>query len=134
MVHHEGTGDAKKRSNEISHEVLGAAIEVHRALGPGLMESAYEDCLAHEFNLRGLPFERQAMVPVKYKGVCLGFGYRLDFLVGRLVVVELKAVERMDPVHESQLLTYLRLTGLWLGMLINFNVRVLKDGIRRFVN
>lgn len=123
-----------KRSNELSSLIIGSAIEVHRHLGPGLMESVYEQCLCHELTLRGIPFERQKSLPVTYKGLHLDCGYRLDILVNNLVIVELKTVERIDPVHEAQLLTYLKVTGLWLGLLINFNVPVLKEGIRRIVN
>jgi len=113
--------------------IVDAAIEVHRVLGPGLLESAYEEALCHELNLRGITFERQKAMPVTYKGVKLNCGYRLDLLVDGLVVVELKAVERIEPVFEAQLITYLKLTGLWLGLLLNFNVPVMKRGIRRMV-
>jgi GxxExxY protein len=113
--------------------IIGAAIEVHQLLGPGLLESAYEECLAREFTLRGIPFERQKPMPVVYKDVKLECGYRLDFLVAGSVVVELKAVESIAPIHEAFVLTYLRLSGCKVGLLINFNVKVLKDGIRRFV-
>lgn len=113
--------------------IIGAAIEVHKTLGPGLLESAYEECLAREFVLRSLPFERQKPVAVTYKDVKLECGYRLDFLVRNEVVVELKAVEAIAPVHEAIILTYLRLSGCKVGLLINFNVPVLKEGIRRYV-
>jgi GxxExxY protein len=119
--------------NEITERVIGAAIEVHRALGPGLLESAYEECLAHELTLRAVTFERQRALPVQYKGVALDCGYRLDLLVENAVVVEIKAVSEIEPVHEAQLLTYLRLGGWQVGLLINFNVPVLKNGIRRRV-
>jgi GxxExxY protein len=118
--------------NDLTHAIIGAAIEVHRLLGPGLLESAYEECLAREFVLRNIPFERQKPAPVVYKDVKLECGYRLDFLVDGTVVVELKAVECFAPVHEAIVLTYLRLLGCRLGLLINFNVPILKDGIRRF--
>jgi len=118
--------------NELTHAIIGAAIEVHKLLGPGLLESAYEECLAREFSLRGIPFERQKPVPVVYKDVKLECGYRMDFLVGGQIVVELKAVEAFAPVHEAIMLTYLRLSGCRLGLLINFNVPILKDGIRRY--
>ncbi len=119
--------------NEITDCVIGAAIEVHRNLGPGLLESAYEECLCHELALRGMPFKRQYPLPINYKGVQLDAGYRLDLLVAEQVVVEVKAVESLQPIHEAQLLTYLRL-GVWhLGLLINFNAPVLKRGIRRLV-
>jgi GxxExxY protein len=116
---------------EITGQIIGAAMDVHRALGPGLLESAYEACLCHELNLRGIGFSRQVELPVAYKGVLLSCGYRLDLLVGDLVVVELKCVETLLPVHEAQLLTYLRLSGKKVGLLINFYVGQLKDGIIR---
>lgn len=116
---------------ELTDQIIGAAIEVHRTLGPGLLESAYQTCLAHEFNLQGIPNQRELPIPVCYKGVQLSNGYQLDFLVDKRVVLELKAVETLLPIHEAQLLTYLRLTGCHVGLLINFNVPVLKDGIKR---
>ncbi|NJM06310.1 GxxExxY protein [Candidatus Gracilibacteria bacterium] len=122
------------RADALSKQLIGAAIEVHRALGPGLLESAYEACLCHELKLRSIPFERQVALPVIYKGTMLDCGYRLDLLVGNLVIVELKAIDELEPIHEAQLLTYLRLKKLWLGLLINFNVPVLKQGIKRLVN
>ena len=123
-----------KRSDELSNLIIGAAIEVHRILGPGLLESAYEQCLCHELTLKDISFERQKPLPVTYKGISLNCGYRLDILVEKLVIVELKTVEHIGPIHEAQLLTYLKLSELWLGLLVNFNVPVLKDGIRRIVN
>ncbi len=117
----------------LTESIIGAAIEVHRALGPGLLESAYQACLAREFALRSLTFEQEKPIPVTYKDVNLDCGYRVDFLVNAKVVVELKAVEQMHPVYEAQLLTYLKLTGCKVGLLINFNVPVLKDGIVRRV-
>jgi len=119
--------------NEITERIIGAAIEVHRSLGPGLLESAYEECLGHELALRGIAFERQRPLPVEYKGIKLECCYRLDLLVENAVVVEVKAVTDIEPVHEAQLLTYLRLGGWKTGLLINFNVPVLKNGIRRRV-
>jgi GxxExxY protein len=119
--------------NELTQVVIGAAIEVHRALGPGLLESAYEECLCRELELRQVPFERQYALPVEYKGLRLDCGYRLDALVAGCLVVELKAVEALTPIHEAQLLTYLRLGGWKAGLLINFNVPLLKQGIRRIV-
>ena len=119
--------------NQITETIIGAAIEVHRVLGPGLLESSYEECLCRELTLRQLPFERQRPLPVEYKGVHLDCGYRLDMLVADAVVVEVKAVERVLPIHEAQLLTYLRLGGWKVGLLINFNVPVLKREIRRCV-
>jgi len=119
--------------NEITHQIIGAAIEVHKHLGPGLLESAYEECLAHELHLRNLRVERQKAVPVVYKQTKLECGYRLDLLVEGRVVVELKSVEGLGPIHEAIILTYLRMSGDKLGLLINFNVSVLKDGVRRFI-
>ena len=119
--------------NEITEAVIGAAIEVHRAIGPGLLESAYVQCLCYELNLRKLPFLLELPVPISYKGLKLDCGYRVDLLVAETVVVEVKAVERIAPVHEAQLLTYLRLGGWKVGLLINFNVSLLRDGIVRRV-
>lgn len=115
----------------ITGAVIGAAIEVHRSLGPGLLESAYEECLCRELALREIPYERQRVLPVEYKGIRLESGYRIDLLVANSVVVEIKAVEELLPIHEAQLLTYLRLGGWTLGLLINFNVEVLRKGIKR---
>ena len=123
-----------KDINELTREVIGAAIEVHKILGPGLLESAYEECLCREFELRKLPCERQKELPIEYKGVKLDCGYRLDIVVAKSLILELKACERLEPIHEAQLLTYLKLTGTKVGLLINFNVPVLKDGIKRMVN
>ena len=117
----------------LTQEIIGAAIEVHQALGPGLLESAYEQCLCHELSLRSLPFRRQVELAVRYKGIVLESGYRLDILVGDAVIVEVKAVERQLPIHEAQLLTYLRLSGYHVGLLLNFNVRSLRSGIVRRV-
>jgi GxxExxY protein len=119
--------------NEITGIVIDAAIEVHRALGPGLLESAYEECLCRELTLRRIAFQRQHPLPVQYKGLALDCGYRLDLVVADVVVVEIKAVEKLLPIHDAQLLTYLKLSGLKVGLLINFNVPVLKQGIRRRV-
>ncbi|MCK6453668.1 MAG: GxxExxY protein [Alphaproteobacteria bacterium] len=117
----------------VSRQVIGLAIAVHRQLGPGLLESAYEQCLAYEFRSNGIEFKRQVDLPVVYKEVRLECGYRLDFVVENSVIVELKTVERHLPVHEAQVLTYLRLSGLRIGLLLNFNVPVLREGIRRLV-
>ncbi len=133
MNHHKDTKDTE-RSDELSGLIIGAAIEVHKCLGPGLLESAYEECLCRELSLQGISFERQKSLPVTYKGIDLDCGYRLDILVENLVILELKAVEKLVPIHEAQLLTYLKLSDLWLGMLVNFNVPILRDGIRRVVN
>ena len=119
--------------DEMSKTVIGCAIEVHRELGPGLLESAYEQCLAHELRLKGIPFELQKTMPVDYKGVLIDCGYRLDLLVDRKIIVELKAVAAIEPIHEAQILTYLKLAKVKTGLLINFNVPLLKDGIKRFV-
>jgi GxxExxY protein len=120
--------------DDLTERIIGSAIEVHRALGPGLLESAYEECLCHELSLRNLPFLRQQSLPVQYKGVKLDCGYRLDLVVDGRVVVELKTVERLAGVHAVQLLTYLRLGGWPVGLLFNFHVPVLKAGIKRVVN
>ncbi|NUM79115.1 GxxExxY protein [candidate division KSB1 bacterium] len=119
--------------NELTGVIIGAAIEVHRILGPGLLESAYEECLNHEFRQHLVRFARQHPLPVVYKGTKLDCGYRLDFLVEEAVVVEIKAVEAILPIHEAQLLSYLKLGGWHVGLLINFNVPVLKQGIKRIV-
>ena len=120
--------------NDLTGIIIGAAIEVHKILGPGLLESAYEKCLCHELGLRKIQYENQKELPVEYKGVKLDCGYRLDILVANRVIVELKACETLQPIHEAQLLTYLKLTGIKVGLLINFNVPVLKEGIMRLVN
>ena len=129
MIHH---GDTEARSKllheELTEKVIGAAIEVHRALGPGLLESAYEECLCRELDLRGLAFQRQVPLPVEYKGVKLDCGYRLDLVVQEAVILELKCVDHILPVHEAQLFTYLKLTGKRIGLIINFNVAVLVRG------
>lgn len=120
--------------NEIAQQVIGAAIEVHRHLGPGLLESAYDECLCYELSRRGLRFERQVHLPVDYKGLRLDCAYRLDLLVQGVLIVELKAVDELLPIHKAQLLTYLRAAQKSVGLLINFNVPVLKTGIKRVVN
>jgi GxxExxY protein len=117
----------------LTEQVIGLAIEVHRALGPGLLESAYEECLAFELKERGVGFERQVPLPVRYKSVRLDCGYRMDLVIENRAIIELKAVERLLPVHDAQLLTYLKLSGMRIGLLLNFNVAVLKDGLRRLV-
>lgn len=118
--------------NAITGAIIGAAMEVHNLLGPGLLESAYEECLAREFELRGIHYDRQKAVPVIYKDVKLDCGYRIDLVVEGQVVVELKAVESLAKIHEAIVLTYLRLSDCRIGLLINFNVLTLKEGIRRF--
>ena len=128
-----GIAIAAMTDNDITHEIIGAAIEVHKRLGPGLLESAYEECFAHELRLRNLKVDRQVGVPVVYKETKLECGYRLDLLVEGRIVVELKSVESIAPIHEAIILTYLRLSGHKIGLLINFNVTALKDGVRRFI-
>ncbi len=118
---------------ELTEKIIGAAIEVHRVIGPGLLESAYEECLAYELRSNGLKYERQVALPILYKGITLDCGYRIDFLVENAVVLELKAVEKILPIHEAQMLTYLKLGGWTVGLLINFNVKLVKNGIKRIV-
>jgi GxxExxY protein len=126
---------AETRSvNELTESIIGSSIEVHRCLGPGLLESAYEECLCRELSIRGLRFRRQVDLPVEYKGIRLDCGYRIDVLVEELVVLELKTVEKLLPVHEAQLLTYLKLFGSPIGLLLNFQVPLMKDGVKRLVN
>ena len=120
--------------NKTTESVIGAAIEVHRHLGPGLLESAYEECLCEELSLRKIPFKRQVALPVIYKTKKLEIGYRIDILVNDEVVVELKAVDAIQPIHEAQVLTYMRLSGRQVGLILNFNVPVLKNGIKRLVH
>jgi GxxExxY protein len=124
----------RERLNKISETIIGAAIQVHRVLGPGLLESAYKACLAHELGKRGLAVEQEKPVPLVYEAVKLECGYRMDLLVERSVVVEVKSVDALAPIHEAQTLSYLRLSGCKLALLINFNVTALKDGIRRFID
>ncbi|MCK4790078.1 MAG: GxxExxY protein [Desulfobacteraceae bacterium] len=120
--------------NKLSGKIIGAAIEVHKALGPGLLESAYEKCMCHELTLRGLSFECQKPLPVIYKGEKLDCGYRLDIVVEDTIIIELKSCEAIEPIHRAQLLTYLKLSCLTLGLLLNFNVPVMRDGVVRIVN
>lgn len=122
------------RLNDITEAIIGAAIGVHRELGPGMLESAYEACLAYELIQRGFKIERQKELPLKYRDITLECGYRLDLLVEDSVIVEVKALDALHPVHEAQLLSYLRLSGCQVGLLINFNVKMFKTGIRRVVN
>ncbi len=117
----------------LTGKIIGLAMEVHRELGPGLLESTYETCLCHEFSLNDLPFRRQVAMPITYKSETLDCGYRADVVVGDKVLLELKSVDRLTPVHEAQIITYLKLSGIPTGLLLNFNQRVLKDGIKRFV-
>lgn len=118
---------------ELTERIIGAAIEVHKNLGPGLLESAYEECLCHELRLRGIEFQRQVVLPVTYKNAHLDCGYRMDVVVQKAVIVEVKSVQQLTEIHEAQLLTYLRLARVPVGLLINFNVPVLKQGILRRV-
>lgn len=120
--------------NELTQKIIGAAIEVHKMLGPGLLESAYEEPLCFELSALGLQFERQKPLPLVYKGMKLDCGYRLDVVVEKKVILEIKSVESLLPIHQAQLLTYLRLSGLSVGLLLNFNVSVLKQGLKRLVH
>ena len=124
----------QQRLDSITEKIIGAAISVHRELGPGLLESAYEECVCFELGQLGLRFERQVPLPVQYKKVKLDCGYRMDIVVENLVIVELKAAERIIPVHEAQLLSYLKLARLRVGLLLNFHTPVLKSGLKRIVN
>jgi GxxExxY protein len=124
----------KTGMNELTEAVIGACIEVHRTIGPGLLESAYEQCLCRELSLRDIPFACQLQLPLNYKGMLLDCGYRVDLLVDNRLLLEIKSVERILPIHEAQLLSYLRLGNWQVGLLINFNVAILKDGITRRVN
>ena len=137
MIHTDqdgGVGAQRKLIHEaLTEKVIGAAMEVHKALGPGLLESVYEECLCHELHLRGLRFQRQITVPLIYKGVSLDCGYRLDLIVEDTVILELKCVERVLSIHEAQLLTYLKLLDKPVGFIINFNVPILRQGIVRKV-
>ena len=119
-------------SSALTEEIIGCAIRVHSELGPGLLEATYSTCMSHELALAGIGFEREKVLPVAYRGIFLDCGYRIDLLVASEIVVELKAVDVLVPVHDAQVLTYLKMSGCRLGLLINFNVRLLKDGIRRF--
>jgi GxxExxY protein len=125
--------ESVKNLNELTDAIIGAAIEVHRALGPGLLESTYEMCLCRELSIRGVRFERQVPISVEYKGVKLKCGYRADVVVDETIFVEIKAIDSLLPIHEAQLLSYLKLGGWKIGLLINFNVELLKHGLRRRV-
>jgi GxxExxY protein len=120
--------------NKLSNKIIGAAIEVHKSLGPGLLESAYEECLCYEIGLRDISYERQKGLPVNYKEKLLDCGYRIDLLVESSIILELKAVDRIEAIHKAQLLTYLKLSDIRLGLLLNFNVPIMKNGIVRIVN
>jgi GxxExxY protein len=137
MLQHEGTKltkDTKAHVLATSHEIIGAAIEVHRWLGPGLLESVYQAALCKELRLRGMIIDRQVSLPVTYKGEVLDCCLKLDLLVNNNIIVEVKSVDKLLPVHKSQLLTYLRLHNAWLGLLINFHCELLRDGVRRVLN
>jgi GxxExxY protein len=120
--------------NKLSSKIIGAAIEVHKALGPGLLESTYEECICHEMSFGGLSLERQKPLAIMYKGMKLDCGYRLDVVVEKAIILELKSCEKIEPIHRPQLLTYLKLSGLNLGLILNFNVTLMRDGIVRIVN
>ena len=128
------TPAAKARADVLSGKIIGAAIEVHWHLGPGLLESAYRACLVEELRLQGIGSRQEVALPVNYKGLLLDAGYRLDLLVEDLVILELKSIRRLEPIHQAQLMTYLRISGRWLGLLLNFNTDLLKNGLRRMVS
>ena len=132
-MHHRDTENTEGFLDEVTDPVIGAAIEVHRALGPGLLESAYEECLAFELSQRGLRVDRQRSLPLRYKDNLLDCSYRMDLVVQESVVIEVKAVERLEGIHSAQLLTYLKLSGFRVGLLMNFNVPVLRSGLRRLI-
>jgi GxxExxY protein len=137
VIYHRGTEVTEGTEgpfSECTYDIVGAAIEVHRRLGPGLLESAYESCLCRELSLRGLEFQRQLAVPIEYRGLQLDCAYRLDLIVDRSVVVEVKALVKVLPIHLAQVLTYLKLTNYRLGLLINFNVEVLRNGVYRIIH
>ncbi len=119
--------------SQLSHDVIGAAIEVHKYLGPGLLESTYQKCLAHEFSMRGIEYKMEFPVPIKYKKVSLDCGYRLDFMIEDSIIVELKSIDRLMPIHQAQLMSYMKLTHVKQGFLINFNVELLKQGLKSLV-
>jgi GxxExxY protein len=127
-----GTG-CKKEFTELSKKVIGCAIEVHKALGPGLLESAYQQCFCHELMLNNIGFQKEKPLPVNYKGCLLDCGYRMDIVVEDEIIIELKSVEQLMRIHEAQILSYMKLAGIRQGFLINFNVRLLKDGLKSFV-
>jgi GxxExxY protein len=120
--------------NRLSGETIGAAIEVHRSLGPGLLESAYESCLSWELRQRGFDVEKQVPVPIRYKGLTLDEGYRIDLLVEKKLMLELKSIDKVQPIHVAQVLTYLKMTGLKMALILNFNVLLMRSGIKRIVN
>ena len=123
-----------KDRDELTGRIIGAAIDIHRQLGPGLLESTYEECMVYELNERGIAYERQVELPIHYKGKQLPGNYRIDLLVAQQIILELKSVQKLEPVHDAQLLTYLKLANKRCGLLLNFNVPVMKQGIRRLLN
>jgi GxxExxY protein len=131
MIHHEG--HEEKAFEELSHQVIGCAIEVHRALGPGLLESTYQRCLSRELELNQIEHICEAPLKVEYKGIRLDCGYRVDIQIGNELILELKSVQKIDPIHEAQILTYLKLSGIKTGLILNFNVTKLKEGMKRYV-
>ncbi len=134
MINHGGHEEHERREFEIlSHQLIGCAIEVHRNLGPGLLESSYQRCLSRELELNGIAHICEAPLPIEYKGIHLDCGYRVDILIENELIVELKSVKRVELIHEAQLLTYLKLSGIKIGLLINFSVSKLKEGIKRYV-
>jgi GxxExxY protein len=133
MIYHQGTKDTKASADTLSYDVLGAAINVHRELGPGLLESAYEACLCRELSLRQIKYERQVPLPLRYRGMAVDCGYRVDLIVGGLLLVEVKAVTKVLPIHRAQAMTYIKLLKLNLAFVINFNVERLNLGIYRIV-
>ena len=126
-------GEHGVKYEKLTQEVIGCAIEVHRVLGPGLLEATYEQCLARELSLHDIPFKLQVPIPIEYKGVKLDCGYRIDILVRDKLIVELKSAEKILPIHEAQIFTYMKLSSITVGLIINFNVTILKQGIKRFV-
>jgi GxxExxY protein len=127
-------GKSREETDYLSNKIIGAAIQVHKSLGPGLLESAYEECLCSELQFQGVAHDRQVALPVVYRQTKLDCGYRLDIVVENAIILELKAVEALAPIHDAQLLTYLKLSGLKLGLLLNFNVPYMRNGIKRIVN
>lgn len=133
-VHHEGTKGTVMDFDAVSHAVIGAALEVHKALGPGLLESAYSKCLAIELWRRNIPFRREVPIPVLYRGLSVDVAYRADFIVEERLILEVKSVTKLESIHSAQLLTYLKLTGIKTGLLLNFNTRSLRNGVIRVVH
>ncbi len=134
MNHHEEREEHEgKAFEELSRRVIGCAIEVHRSLGPGLLESSYQRCLSQKLELNGIKHEYEVPLPIEYKGISLECGYRVDILVGNVLIIELKSVKKIDPIHEAQILTYMKLSGMATGLILNFNVTKLKDGMKRYV-